>query len=100
LDPLPERKRAFIIAKTGDVDANDLGRIADLAFGITALHRRRDFVRPDERIERGGRELAEHAHLDPRVVPTVGRDLLAGVLNRDAGRTLRIVWIGSFDSAC
>ena len=30
LDPLPERKRALVVAEAGDVDANDLGRIADL----------------------------------------------------------------------
>jgi hypothetical protein len=30
LDPLPKRKRALVVPEAGDVDANDLGRIADL----------------------------------------------------------------------
>ena len=42
-----------------------------------------------------GRELAEHSDLNPRVVPAVGRDLLASVLDRDAGRALWIVGVGS-----
>ena len=46
------------------------------------------------RIKRGRRELAEHAHLDPRVVPAVGRDLLASVFDRDAGGALWIVGVG------
>jgi hypothetical protein len=31
---------------------------------------------------------------DPRVVAAVGRDLLPSMLKRDAGRALRIVWVG------
>jgi hypothetical protein len=40
LDPLPERKRALVVAEAGYVDANDLGRIADLMSAVTALHGR------------------------------------------------------------
>jgi hypothetical protein len=28
------------------------------------------------------------------IVPAIGRDLLAGVLDRDAGRAFWIVWVG------
>jgi hypothetical protein len=68
LDALPKRKRALVVAETGDVDANDLGRIAYLTRVVAALHRSRHFVRADQRVETGGRELADYADLDPRIV--------------------------------
>ena len=36
LDPLPEGQRALVVAKAGDVDANDLGRVADLMSAVTS----------------------------------------------------------------
>jgi hypothetical protein len=40
LDSLPEGQRALVVAKAGDIDANDFGRVADLMSAVTAPHRR------------------------------------------------------------
>ena len=82
-----------IVAEARHVDAEDARLLGDVLGAPGALGRLGAFVGPDQRVERGGREAAEHVDQHPRIVAPVLLDLLARPLRRDAGRAPGVVGI-------
>ena len=90
-EPLPGEDDRPIVSEPRDVDAEPLLRPIVLVAPEMPLHRRLDLLDAEQRVDARGRELAEHIHHDPRVLATVGVDLLLRELERDARAPLRIL---------